>query len=257
MNSFLLVEGKSALLIETGFTAHEGSLVAQLEDVLDSGTELSILSLSPGEFRSVCNTRTIVDQFNVVRLIGVHDNVRLWSDFRADLVPPGEPVGSGRLGRVPVEVVRSAETTVHVDAEGRRPLITFFPLLRLLPTYWVYDEITRVLLTSDAFTHAWCDAPEGPWVDATGADTTSLEQLCAHLVETRYWWLPGAATEPIVEELRAILDRFDVEVIGPSYGRVFQGRSVVRGQFALLTAALDHLRLSGSSPENGLTRLRA
>lgn len=238
MNCFLLVEGSSALLLETGFTVHEESLLGQLAALLGPETELSIFPLSPGEFRSGCNVRPIMDRFNVVKLYGVHENARYWADFRPELVPPGAEVGAGKLGTVPVEIVRSTGGSIAVDGAGRRTVDAFAPGLRLLPTHWVYDPATKALFTSDLFTHVWRPTEQGPWTVSHTDDGPGSDDLIDYLVRTRFWWLPGARTEALVRELTTIVDQYEIEVLAPSYGCVFLGRDVVARQVELLLEAL-------------------
>ena len=60
MNSYLVVEDDRALLLDTGWSVHQDTLLAQLDSLLDPSMTLSIWPIRIQEFTSVCNTRAVV-----------------------------------------------------------------------------------------------------------------------------------------------------------------------------------------------------
>ena len=245
-NSYLYVEGDRALFVESGFSIHERSLLEQLESLLTPSTTLSLLPPRIGEFDAVCNTRPIVDRFDVDVLYGPMLKSTHWVDFRPDHRPAGTPVGDGRMANVELRLLGGAEI-ISVDREGARLLDVFHPPLRLLVTHWVYDPLTRTLFTSDAFTHTWRSSERGPWVITSTKEGVSAEEMLHHLVGTKFWWLPGANTEPIRRGLAAIFDRYEIDVIAPSFGCILRGRDVVRQHYEVLQEVLAEVAAEPSS----------
>jgi flavorubredoxin len=184
--------------------------------------------------------RPIVDRFDVEVLYGPMPNSTHWVDFRPEHRPAGSPVGDGRMADVEFRLL-GADERLSVDPGGKRQLEVFHPPLRLLLTHWVYDAETRTLFTSDAFTHMWRSSERGPWVvDSTG-DCISAEEMRSHLVATKFWWLPGANTEPIRRDLAEIFARYEIDTICPSFGCILRGRDVVIQHHELLQDVLEAL----------------
>ncbi len=119
----------------------------------------------------------------------------------------------------------------------------FHATLRLLPTSWLYDARTRTLFTSDLFSGVIRPGPEGPWVITAADDTTTIEEMARHLLETRYWWLAGARVEPIRAAVAETFARLDVETIAPDYGCVLHGREVVARHAGMLDEILAQAAL--------------
>lgn len=237
LNSLLYLEGDEGLLVDTSFSVHEASLLRGLDALIPRTTRLALFPPRLGEFDAVCNTRPVVDRFDVRVLHGGQFNGTHWVDFRPEYSPPGSDVGGGRMRDVQLHLVGSREV-ICVDAAGRRPILAFHPVLRLLLTHWLYDEATRTLFTSDAFGHVWRPDASGPWIVTSPDDAPAPEELLATLLGARYWWLAGARTAPLREGLADVLARHDVETIVPSHGCVLHGRDVVARHHAVLDEAL-------------------
>lgn len=254
-NSYVFVEGDRALLVESGFSVHERSLLAQLDAVLDPSTSLALLPPRLGEFDGVSNTRPIVDHRAVDVLYGPMLNSTHWVDFRPEHRPAGSPVGDGRIERVECRMLGNPDV---IELGRDRRLDVFHPPLRLLVTHWIYDEVTRTLFTSDAFTHMRPSDDRGPWVVDSTRDVISREALRAHLLATKFWWLRGARTEPIRRGLAAIFEDRDIEVLAPSFGCILAGRAVVRQHHELLQGVLEELAQEPpvvGLPEAGCSRV--
>jgi glyoxylase-like metal-dependent hydrolase (beta-lactamase superfamily II) len=231
MNTYVLVERDAALVLEAGLSVHEASLLGRLDLVLGGRSELALFPLSLAEFRSVCNARAIIDRFGVRTLYGLRPDAASWIDFRgttaADTAHP---------------VVRTVGTEEgeHVALGGRR-VRTLPAVLHAPTTLWLYDDATRTLFTSDAFTHVRRGSEEGPWVVDEDGDATTLRDVTDHLARGPFWWLRGAQVGELRRALAAVFERFDVELVAPSYGCVLRGREVVRRHHALLQQALRRL----------------
>jgi hypothetical protein len=232
MNSYLLVEDGEAMLVDTGVTVHRDALLDDLRALVAPGTRLSVLHTRLGEYNSLCNTPDVVDAFDVRVIYGPHVNAARWTDFQ----PHDHPGFDPGIDAADVVVLQS-EQVIHVAA-GARPLDVFSPVLRLLPTHWVFDRETGTLLTSDLFSHVARDDAGGPWVVTIDDDTTMPRQVRQHMLETRFWWLPRADTSGIARVLADWFATHDVRRIAPGYGCVLEGREVVARHVAMVQAVL-------------------
>jgi hypothetical protein len=247
---YALVEGASALILETGFTVHQDTILAQLDAVLPQGARVALFPLSMGEFRSVCNTRPIVERYNVRTLYGPFQDASTWVDFRPELVPPGTDVGGGKMSSLDVEIIGGSGRVIDVDEAGMRRVEALNAVLRLLPTNWIYDPATRTLFTSDTFTHVWRPTDAGPWAITAADDTTTLDDLTDYLLRTRFWWLAGANSEPLRRGLAEVFDTHEIDNVAPSYGCILRGSGVVARHYELLQEAL---RTLSERPSIGLS----
>ena len=246
-NSSVYVEGDRAIFVETSFSVHEASLVAQLRSVLPATATVSLFPPRLGEFDSICNERPVVEHFTVDALYGAHLNGTHWIDFRPDYNPPDRPLQSDKIDHLELRIV-AAHDTVNVDPAGTRKLDAFHPVLRLLLTHWLYDEQTRSLFTSDVFTHVWRATEAGPWVVTSPEDGASFEGMRDHLLGARYWWLAGARTEPIRRGLADVFERYEIDTILPSFGCILQGRRVVERHYDVLQQVLAELGAATEAP---------
>lgn len=228
MNSYLLTGGDPALLIDTGVTAQRDELLSGLRELVD-GARLEVLHTRLGEYTSVCNTPAVVQSFDVAAVWGQHPAAELWTDF----LPHGNGYAHA-IGRTPVKLL---ERQLEFDVGGRR-LEAFSSILRLLPTWWVWDEATRTLFTSDLFSHVRRPQPSGPWVVTEDDDDTTLETVREHMVGTRYWWVPDADTGSIAEGLAEVFATHAVERVAPQWGCILEGPAVVERHLALVQEVL-------------------
>jgi hypothetical protein len=236
MNSYLLVEGEHALLIDSGVTAHREALLAQIDEVLAPSVALSILHTRIGEYNTICNTPAIAAARPVAMLYGSQPDPGAWTHFEPD---PG--AAPARTIAALDSTVLARENVLSVDPAGRRPVEVFAAMLRLLPTHWVYDQATATLFTSDMFSHVLRATPSGPWIVRDADGQGSREALREHLLQTRYWWIDGADTAPIDAWLDGVFAARTVERIAPGYGAILEGRELVAREVATLREILGEL----------------
>ena len=240
MNTYLVREGAHALLLDTGISVHTRELLAQLEPLLAPPCELAVLHTRIGEYTTISNTVPIAERFGLATIHSEQEDSPRWVDFRAGHgrdagAPDGLPDARIELFTVP--------DTIAVDPARTRVLEIFHATLRLLPTSWLYDARSRTLFTSDLFSGVLRAEPDGPWVVTAADDTTTLEQMRSHLLETRYWWLAGARLEPIRAAVAETFARYDVETIAPDFGCVLHGREIVNRHARMLDEILEQAAL--------------
>ncbi|GGE49262.1 hypothetical protein GCM10007276_27980 [Agaricicola taiwanensis] len=234
-NCFLIKEGKDAVLLDSGYSAHEESILAQIASVLEPDATLSVYPLRINEYMSVCNVEAIADRFNVIQCYSGNPDAALWVDFgrRSDAAEQKPYALKTTL------VARSQ--TLQVGSEGARPIEAFQAPIRLIGTRWIYDQATRTLFTSDSFSHEWSDSPSGPWTTTADDNSTSADHIRSFLLNTRYWWLEGGKTNELRRKLDEVFSKYEIDMIAPGYGRVICGRALVERQVAMFDDVLRRL----------------
>jgi hypothetical protein len=231
-NCYLLTEPDAAVLIDTGYAAHEPAIRAQLEALLPPGAALSLFPLRLNEFMSINNIETLAARFNVVQCYAGNPDAAWWFDFGAV-----SDSGGSVLDTLKITVV-GGDATLAVGGLGNRVLDVLQAPIRLISTRWIYDRVTRTLFCSDLFSHVWRDRPEGPWFVSEDDETGSVAQVRSFLLNTRYWWMEGVDTGPLRRAVRKVCETFDIETLAPGYGAIIRGRRQVARQFAILDEVL-------------------
>jgi hypothetical protein len=227
VNSYLLTQGDSAMLIDTGFGKDEAVIRGQIESLIPPRLPLSLFPLRLNEFMSISNVESFAGHFNIETCYTSNPDAALWFDFGA------REDGRAILDAMKVTAVTRADT-IELGKEGRVIDVMQAPI-RLIATRWLYDRTTRTLFASDMFTHLWRDSATGPWiVTEADNDPTSLRDVRSFMLNTRYWWIEGAPTDTIRRGIGAIFDKFDIETIAPGYGCILRGRAVVERHYRML-----------------------
>ena len=252
MNCYLLAEPDRALLVDSGLTVHRQAILAQLDSLL-AERELRLLPLRIGDFAGLCNMQPIAERLAVAGLYGTMlGEPHEWLEFQPNLeVSAGEERGLAAVPGLPLPFGGS----LPLSSDGQRRLEILVAPIRLLPMPWAFDSATGTLFTFDVF--GWVTRPDsgGPWIlTEDDEDSTTLDDVWHYLVANRYWWLAGARTERLLEDLREVLDSRDVVTIAPGYGCVLHGAEVVRRHVALLEEALTK---AATAPSVGIEVGRA
>jgi flavorubredoxin len=226
VNSYLLKQSDTAMLIDTGFGKDEPAIRAEIEQLIAPGSPLSLFPLRLNEFMSINNVEAFAGHFNVEQCYTSNVDAALWFDFGA------KSDGRSILESMRVTAVTRADT-IEVGKTGR-PIDVMQAPIRLIATRWLYDRATRTLFSSDLFTHVWRDRANGPWVVTDENDTTTERELRSFMLNTRYWWLEGAPTESIRRGIGDVFDKYAIETIAPGYGCILHGRKVVARHYRLL-----------------------
>ena len=226
VNSYLLKQSYTAMLIDTGFGKDEPAIRAEIEQLIAPGSPLSLFPLRLNEFMSINNVATFAGHFNVDQCYTSNPDAALWFDFGTDN-------SRSILDAMTVNAVTRADT-IELGKHGRAIDVMQAPI-RLIATRWLYDRATRTLFSSDMFTHVWRDTEKGPWV-VTEADNdpTSPRHIRSFLLNTRYWWLEGAPTDSIRRGIGEVFDKYDIETLAPGYGCILHGRKVVARHYQML-----------------------
>ncbi|MAV98673.1 MAG: MBL fold metallo-hydrolase [Rhizobiales bacterium] len=238
LNCYLVKEEKGAFLFDTGYVFHQDNILTQLNSILDKNTPLSIIPLRINEFMSVGNAKAISHNFNVISYYSPHPEASDWFDFtdkERDL----------SLKEIPTNLLRGTVTCEVGEGSGRNIQVISAPL-RLINTSWIYDEQTKILFSSDMFNYGIARSDQEEWIIKQNDPNITKGVVRSFLLNTRYWWLEGAKTRLLRDNIRKVYDTYDIEIIAPGYGKIFQGKDLVKQQFELLDDILNDLDVSNT-----------
>lgn len=235
-NCYLLCEDDGALLLDTGYAAHENAIIEQISSIIDTHTPLSIYPLRMNEFMSVGNAMAIAKHFNVVECYSSVPDVVTWLEFET-IDTNGKKMDTPDLPTTIFDPSKSYQ----VGKNGHRPINIMNAPIRLISTRWIYDESSKTLFSSDMFSHVSQDSPEGPWLIEHDDTVTTSSFVRSFLLNTRYWWLEGVDTSSLRKGITDIFDRFDIETLAPGYGSILRGRALVEHHFSVLDNVLRSL----------------
>lgn len=249
-NCYLIKEPEGAYLLDSGYASFEKTMIGQLDSLIDRTTPLAIFPLRINELMSVGNALAIARTFNVKECYSPAMDVLLWLDLES--AEPGR-----HMPKIKTNIMRGS-LDLDPSGAGRRPMVGFSAPIRLITTTWIYDKATKTLFSSDMFTHVWSDKAEGPWLiqgDDDGVTTNAF--MRSFLLNTRYWWLDGAATEALAKAVWEVFEKYDIECICPGYGTILKGRKIVEKNFRALTevlSAMDRSKTKGYYVSRDLVR---
>lgn len=227
LNTYLLIEGDRATLVDSGVTVHREQIIDQLESLLAGrGLEIFLTRFEPD---CLVNLPAIVRRFGVREVHGggvsnpfdFFDDLSTAEQLRAD-------AGVTLHRRLPGDAVEIG-TGRHLDLVATT--------IRLLTTFWAYDNVTKTLFTSDAFGHVAVPEANGRVLVDDSDDPTTFEMVRDHLF-TKFDWLLGAETAPLREDLAKIFQKYDVERIAPTHGGMIVGKETVARHVAWVDRAL-------------------
>jgi len=217
VNCFLVLDQDDATLIDTGPVCHGPSVTAGLTAHLAPNQPLSVF-LSRSEYDCIGNLAAAVSLADIKNLFtaGFSNPFDSFDEITSPYAVWADRVRLGLIER---------GTSVALG-ESRRISITPAPL-KILPTYWAYDELTKTLFTSDSFGHGVLAGLDQPRV-TTGADHEPREHVVSEYMRAKFAWLDKATDlAGLVEELDAVFARHDVQMIAPAHGTIICGRDAV------------------------------
>jgi flavorubredoxin len=244
INCYLVKEGSQAVLVDTGAACHRDQVLGQLHDLLEKGSRLSVFMTRP-EGECIGNLDAVLTELGAEHVYGggtlnpfdfIDDVLDHMMDEASD-----EDTVAALTGR---QLQRKRDGEYLELAAGRR-LRVFAAPLRILTTFWLYDESTGALFCSDFFSHNMIGRPgDEQVVRAAGSDDrlgAAEDEMRAHLC-TKFEWLSVSDTAPVKGLVQQLLDSIHVEFIAPSYGSVVAGREAVDDQLATMYRILTPSR---------------
>ncbi len=230
MNCYVLCEAGSVLVIDPGPAVLSDTVTDQMETIVPAGTPVSVL-VTRAEPDTTGGLGAIARRFPVKRLYA-GGGPNPFDSFESI----GELGSPARGERIQLE--RTAAGFAVPVGPGRGVEI-LRPSIRLLATWWAYDEPTGTLFTSDSFGHTVQARPNGPRLLTGGAQPEPAEVI-AHL-SAKFGWLAEARTPVLRESTRELFAGRTVTRIAPAHGLVIDGPEAVGAHLDAMDAALRTL----------------
>ena len=86
--------------------------------------------------------------------------------------------GKGRGNLIPNALLHDG-SLIAIDPKGTRVLEATKPLLRLLITHWIYDPLSRTLVTSDMFSWVYRRSDHASWAVTADDDPSTVDDCYA------------------------------------------------------------------------------
>jgi hypothetical protein len=201
VNCYLIKGSAGSVLVDTGIRLHEAEILRQLESLLEPGERLAVV-LTRTEMECCLNLPAIEARFDVESV---------W--YTGGITVP-------RTSATPRRIMVTPGTSLEVEVMAGLTLEFVSPLMRLLPTLWIFDPVSGALLTSDAFTH--------------GSYGSSNAAAGLH----KFQWFAQADTRGIARDVEEVIRERHVQAIGPGYGEPFVGMAESAAEATALAAAI-------------------
>lgn len=206
VNCYLIKGDNGSVLVDTGIRLHEAEIIQQLDSLLEQGERLAVV-LTRTEMECCLNLPAIEARFNVESV---------W--YTGGITVP-------RMSASPQRIMVNPGTSREVEVIDGLTLEFVSPLMRLLPTLWIFDPVSKVLLTSDGFTHRY-----------PGSST-------AEAGLQKFQWFAQADTRDIAGDVEEVILRRQVAAIGPGYGEPIVGAGESASEADALAEAIRKVGL--------------
>ena len=232
INTYVLLEGTSVLVVDPGVYAHRTTIREQLALLVEPGRKLSIFLTRP-EPDVTGNIGELASCYPVERLYA-GGGPNPFDAFESTMLM--DPASRGN--RIQMERMLPG---FQMPLGGGRGVEMLRPTIRLLSTFWGYDAATCTLFTSDSFGHTVQASAGDERVLRDGApsqsDTASVK---AHLL-AKFGWLAHAKTRSILDNVDEMRGRRVIERIAPSHGLVIEGPEMVGRHLDAVRTVLEEL----------------
>lgn len=206
--SCYLIKGRSgSVLVDSGIRQHEALIAEQLAELLEPGEPVAVV-LTRTEMECCLNIPALEEKFAIESV---------W--YTGGITVPRATATTHRIQVDP-------GTSEHEEVIPGITLEFISPLFRLLPTFWVYDGESRVLLTSDAFAY----------VHEGGGDP--MDGL------TKFRWFESADTSAIAKAVLDTISSREIDAIGPGYGSPILGRDNCLVEARRLSATIQSVGIA-------------
>ena len=241
-NTYLLKEAQDLLLLESGVPATFASTASQLREILGADAEVLRLAVTRNEPDCVANVPHLVRQFalKTVHSPGLMNTLQF---FRADQTGSESTFQhrSTELQMLNFGVgCRPAIPGGEVPVSDERSLEVVAVPLKVLPTVWYYDSVTRTMFCSDSFSDETAVAPDMRVISSVDERDILVGRARRHF-SGKFDWLLRSELSSVIADLEGIFGRYDIEILAPTRGAVIQGRPAVEAKMNALLTALSGL----------------
>lgn len=223
MQTYVLQDGDSAVIVDTSVTALRPQLAEGLQHLLGENSTADVV-MTRYNFDTLVNFPWLRRTFKVEHLYtSLLAGFVLGTDEVMSFVDAFEEAHTEAqvkwaAGVEPMGLPQNAD----FEAGGRKMRCVAAPL-RLLLTNWVYDYDTKTLFSSDSWGIGTVATPtERPVIESSDHHSLTRDAVATALVN-RFDWLAGADTDPVRKAIDDFFDTYPVERIAPSHGAVIEG----------------------------------
>ncbi len=232
LNTYVLIEGDAALVVDPGVTAQRHAIRAQLETLVPAGRSVAIFLTRP-ELDVTGNLGEIAARHPVTRLYAGGGPNPFDGFEAAKFMDPACRGNRVQMERLP--------PGFRIPLGAERGVEILRPVIRLLATFWGYDDATGTLFTSDSFSHAvQARRDDGRVLHDGLPDQSAHATVRAHLL-AKFGWLARARTGAILNNLREMRGDRPIERIAPGHGMVIEGGALVRRHLDAMEKVLEEL----------------
>lgn len=200
-NSVYVIAGdQRSLVVETGFPGDIDLIEQQLDELADIVPPVEYVFATHPETPHAGGVGRLLDRYPMATAIGgVQDLHLVFPQFADRIVVP-------------------TPSSLDYDLGGRTFSIVAGVIRDLMPTYWGFDDRTQALFPGDgfAFSHYHTDGHCG--LAAEEATSLDLPDMTALFAELALYWTRVTDVEPYLAELDSLLERLNVQLIGPTHG---------------------------------------
>lgn len=230
ISCYLVLENAHATLVDSGPAAFRSIIVEQLRGLRPKGVPLTAF-MTRSELECSGNLAAIHEDNPVAKVI-IGGGQNPFDGY--------DQVTSGAGDSVERQALPNTSNAIAPLGKSQR-LLMVPTRFRILTTYWLYDQVDRVLFSSDVFGHT-SQLPGQPAILSSLADDDSTRASIESHLFTKYAWLKDARTKPIRDWLAGLFEQYPVEIIAPTHGRVLRGRDVVQKHYSIVMDILGSIQ---------------
>ena len=200
-NSVYVIAGEErSLVVETGFPSDIDLIEDQLDEIAELIPPVEYVFATHPETPHAGGVGRLLTKYPTAVAIGGVQDLHLVFPQLADRI------------EVPTQA------TLNYDLGARTFSIVAGVIRDLMPTYWGFDDVARALFPGDGFAYSHYHTDGHCGLVAEEAISLDLPDMTALFAELALYWTRVTDVEPYLTELDSLLDRLDVQLIGPTHG---------------------------------------
>jgi hypothetical protein len=247
--NYVVRDGDQCMIIDTGLPRLADTLRDGLDKVVGQGKSCWVFA-TRREVETLDNLSWVLRRYDVTKfyflighMIAPLEVVTFFDEAEDAMEISVTEAHIAANEHIPIEWVRKPEDVVL----GSRVFVPIRSPIAILSTYWLYEEATGTLFSSDMWGFLGAREDGGPLV-TTSVDDVTIEQLEEH-IKAKFDLLCGTDTSRVQETLRKIAAERRIERICPSYGLIIEGSDAVGKLIDMTVEAVDRV---GKTPKRSL-----
>jgi len=230
VSCYVVFEGDTAYLVDTGIALHRALVVEQIRKLVPAGMTFKVV-FTRAEYECVGNLGAVHHSRHIDEIIagGMRNPFDAYDEVSQSVKTQARR-----------QVLELGGTRI-TPLDNTSTLRIIPPMIRILPTYWIYDTQSRTLFSSDFFSHVTAREDSSTAIlDSLSEDETTYETALAQVLK-KFFWLPMAHTQVLRNWLQEIFQECEVENLAPTHGCVLRGKDVVDRHFQMMMELLERV----------------